>query len=58
MNARAPKGSQAGRPALNQDKLNAALLLVKSDMSPTPAARQTGLGRSTIYREVQDRPKA
>jgi DNA invertase Pin-like site-specific DNA recombinase len=58
MNAARAKGSKPGRPALDQEKLNAALLLVKSGMSPTQAARQTGLGRSTVYREIQDRPKA
>ncbi len=58
MNAARAKGSKPGRPALDQEKLNAALMLVKSGMSPTQAARQTGLGRSTVYREIQDRPKA
>jgi DNA invertase Pin-like site-specific DNA recombinase len=48
MSAARAKGSKPGRPALDQEKLNAALLLVKSGMSPTQAARQTGLGRSTI----------
>src|SRR5256884_2814727 len=51
-NARA-KGSRPGRPPLNQEKLEAAVLLVKSGMSPTKAARQIGLGRSTLYREIQ-----
>ena len=58
MNAARAKGSKPGRPALDQEKLNAALLLVESGMSPTQAARQTGLGRSTVYREIQDRSKA
>jgi transcriptional regulator of acetoin/glycerol metabolism len=29
-------------------------LLVKSGMTPTKAARPTGLGRSTLYREIQE----
>jgi DNA invertase Pin-like site-specific DNA recombinase len=58
MSAARAKGSKPGRPALDQETLNAALLLVKSGMSPTQAARQTGLGRSTVYREIQDRSKA
>ncbi len=47
------KGSRPGRPPLDQEKLEAAILLVKSGLSPTKAARQTGLGRSTLYRELQ-----
>ena len=53
MNAARAKGSKPGRPALDQEKLSAALMLVKGGMSPTRAARQTGLGRSTVYREIQ-----
>ena len=37
---------------LDPDKIAAALELVKAGLSPTVAARQLGLGRSTIYREV------
>src|ERR1700678_967845 len=33
-------------------RLNAALKLVAAGLSPTAAARQLGLGRSTVYREV------
>jgi len=51
-NARS-KGSRPGRPPLDQEKREAAILLVKSGMSPTKAARQIGLGRSTLYREIQ-----
>jgi len=56
-NARA-KGRRPGRPPLNQDKRDAALLLVQSGMSPTQAARQVGLGRSTLYRELQGHARA
>jgi DNA invertase Pin-like site-specific DNA recombinase len=58
MNAARAKGSKPGRPVLNQEKLSAALMLVKGGMSPTQAARRTGLGRSTVYREIQSRPNA
>jgi DNA invertase Pin-like site-specific DNA recombinase len=58
MNAARAKGRKPGRPALDQEKLDAAMLLMKGGMSPTQAARQTGLGRSTVYREIQDRAKA
>jgi DNA invertase Pin-like site-specific DNA recombinase len=56
--ARAKKGSRPGRPPLNPEKLEAALLLVKGGMSPTKAARRTALGRSTLYREIQARDHA
>jgi len=55
MNAARAKGSRPGRPPLNPEKLEAALLLVKGGMSPTKAARRTALGRSTLYREIQAR---
>ena len=56
--AMTPKGSRPGRPPLNPEKLDAALLLVKGGMSPTKAARRTALGRSTLYREIQARDHA
>ena len=46
------EGRRPGRPALDRDKLDAALTLVRSGLSPTRAARQVGLGRSTLYREI------
>jgi len=58
MNAARAKGSKPGRPALDQEKLSAALMPVKGGMSPTQAARQTGLGRSTVYREIQSHTNA
>ena len=58
MNAARAKGRKPGRPALDHDKLNAAMLLVKNGLTPTQAAKQTGLGRSTVYREIQGLSKA
>lgn len=46
------RGAKPGRPALDPDKLDAALLLVQGGLSPTRAAKQVGLGRSTLYREL------
>jgi DNA invertase Pin-like site-specific DNA recombinase len=46
------RGARPGRPALDPDKLDAALLLVRGGLSPTRAAKQVGLGRSTLYREL------
>lgn len=46
------EGRKPGRPALDREKLQAALTLVRSGLSPTKAADQVGLGRSTVYREL------
>lgn len=46
------KGKQPGRQPLDADRIEAALKLVRAGLSPTAAARQLGLGRSTVYREV------
>src|SRR5271157_3600274 len=46
------RGERPGRQPLDADKIAAAIKLVKAGLSPTAAARQLGLGRSTVYREV------
>jgi DNA invertase Pin-like site-specific DNA recombinase len=46
------KGKIPGRRPLDPEKAKAALKLVESGMSPTEAARQLGLGRATVYREM------
>jgi DNA invertase Pin-like site-specific DNA recombinase len=46
------EGRNPGRPGLDREKLEAALVLVQSGLSPTKAAKQVGLGRSTVYREL------
>ena len=50
------KGKMPGRPALEANKIQAAFALIRAGLSPTEAARQVGLGRSTVYRELQLRP--
>jgi DNA invertase Pin-like site-specific DNA recombinase len=47
------KGRQPGRQPLDMKKVEAAIKLIKANMSPTEAARQLGLGRSTVYREMR-----
>ena len=47
------KGKLPGRQPLNMSKVNAALKLVEAKVSPTEAARQLGIGRSTVYREMR-----
>lgn len=46
------RGKLPGRQPLDADKVQAALKLVEAGLSPTKAASQLGLGRSTVYREV------
>lgn len=52
------EGRKPGRKALDPEKLQAALTLVRSGLSPSKAARQVGLGRSTLYRELALMPDA
>ena len=47
------RGKRPGRRPLDPDRIAAALKLVQAGLSPTAAARQLGLGRSTVYREVR-----
>jgi DNA invertase Pin-like site-specific DNA recombinase len=46
------RGKRPGRRPLDQDSVAAALKMVAAGLSPTAAARQLGLRRSTVYREV------
>jgi len=46
------RGKRPGRPPLDEARLQAALTLVRSGLSPSHAAQQIGLGRSTLYREL------
>jgi len=49
------RGKKVGRPSLDESKLDAALKLVHAGLTPADAARQVGLGRSTVYRELRSR---
>jgi DNA invertase Pin-like site-specific DNA recombinase len=46
------RGKRPGRQPLDPNRITAALKLVSVGLSPTEAARQLGLGRSTVYREI------
>ena len=46
------RGKRPGRQPVDADKVQAALKLVDAGLSPTQAANQLGLGRSTVYREL------
>ncbi|MBY0331338.1 MAG: recombinase family protein [Acetobacteraceae bacterium] len=52
------EGRMPGRRPLDPEKVGAALTLIRSGLSPSKAARQVGLGRSTLYRELALRPDA
>jgi len=47
------KGKQPGRQPLDQGIVEAAIKLVESSVSPAEAAKQLGLGKSTVYREMR-----
>ncbi len=47
------KGKRPGRQPLDMRKVEAAIKLIAAETSPAEAARQLGLGRSTIYREMR-----
>jgi DNA invertase Pin-like site-specific DNA recombinase len=46
------RGKVPGRPTLDIDKLASALKLIEAGVRPAQAAKQLGLGRSTLYREL------
>lgn len=49
------QGKRPGRRPLDSGKTEAALKLIEAKTSPAEAARQLGLGRSTVYREMKRR---
>ena len=52
------EGRKPGRRPLDPEKLQAAVTLIRSGLSPSKAACQVGLGRSTLYRELALMPEA
>src|SRR3954451_22225117 len=44
------EGRTSGTTPLTPGKVQAAIILIQNGMSPTKAARQVGLGLSTVYR--------
>lgn len=49
------RGKKPGRPAVDEQAIESAIKLVEGGVSPAIAARQLGLGRSTVYREIHQR---
>jgi DNA invertase Pin-like site-specific DNA recombinase len=52
LSAARARGKRPGRPPLDPDKLASALTLIQAGLRPAQAAKQLGLGRSTLYREL------
>lgn len=52
------EGRKPGRKPLDPGKLQAAMTLIRGGLTPSKAARQVGLGRSTLYRELALTPDA
>jgi DNA invertase Pin-like site-specific DNA recombinase len=52
------KGKRLGRPPLDHEKLDAAFTLIEAGTSPSETAKQLGLGRSTLYRELHKKKMA
>lgn len=48
--AAAVRGRRPGRPAVDPEKVAAAITLVETGTPPTIAARQLGISRSTLYK--------
>lgn len=44
------RGRRPGRPPVSDDTVAAAITLIRAGLSPTNAARQLSIGRSTLYR--------
>jgi DNA invertase Pin-like site-specific DNA recombinase len=49
------KGRKPGRPKLEDETLSSARALVQAGLSPTRAAKQLGIGRSTLYKRLTER---
>jgi DNA invertase Pin-like site-specific DNA recombinase len=47
------RGKHPGRQPLDMAKVEAAIKLVEAGISPVEAAKQLGIGRSTVYREMR-----
>ena len=47
------KGKKPGRPQINKDTLESAIKLIETGLSPTHAAKQLHMGRSSLYRELR-----
>jgi DNA invertase Pin-like site-specific DNA recombinase len=58
LQAAAAKGRRPGRPQLEEETISSALALIEAGLPPARAARQLGIGRSTLYRVMAERKAA
>jgi DNA invertase Pin-like site-specific DNA recombinase len=58
LQAAAAKGRRPGRQPLEEETLSSALALIEAGLPPARAARQLGIGRSTLYRVMAERKAA
>lgn len=49
------KAKQSGRQPLDAKKVEAAIKLIEAKITPAEVDRQLGLGRSILYREINDK---
>lgn len=55
LKAAASRGKRPGRPRVAEDTTTAAIALIEAGLSPSNAAKQLNLGRSTLYRILANR---
>ena len=58
LQAAAAKGRRPGRLHLEDETISSALALIEAGLPPARAARQLGIGRSTLYRFMAERKAA
>jgi DNA invertase Pin-like site-specific DNA recombinase len=58
LQAAAAKGRRPGRPRTEEETISSALALIEAGLPPARAARQLGMGRSTLYRLIAERKAA
>jgi DNA invertase Pin-like site-specific DNA recombinase len=58
LQAAAAKGRRPGRPQIEAETIRSALALIEAGLPPARAARQLGIGRSTLYRIIAERKAA
>jgi DNA invertase Pin-like site-specific DNA recombinase len=58
LQAAAAKGRRPGRPQIEKETISSSLALIEAGRPPVRAARQLGIGRSTLYCVIAERKAA